>query len=204
MQGYFTTKRITLIALFGALAGLLMFFPKFPIPFMPPFMDFDFSSVIEMLGAFILGPIGGVLVVFVKITIKLITQGTSTMYIGELSNVIISIAYVLPAALMYQKARTKDMAIKGLIVSTIVATATAIITNLLFIFPLYGKYMGFSTEVIIGIVTGVNPLVRNQFTLYLLGVMPFNLIKYGVCSVVTYIVYKRTKKIIDDLTHNGI
>jgi len=203
MKGYFTTKRITLIGLLGAIAGLLMYFPKFPIPFMPPFMEFDFSSVIEILGAFILGPLGGALVVIVKIIIKLITQGTSTMFIGELSNVIISLSFVIPAAIIYHKHRTKDGAIKALIQATLFATFIATVSNLVLIFPLYAFYMGFSTEALIGMVQSVNPLVTNKFLLYLSGVVPFNLIKYGVCSAVTFIIYKRTKKIIDQLFHDS-
>ena len=39
--------------------------------------------------------------------------------------------------------------------------------------------------------SSVNPLVHDSFTLMLYGVFPFNLVKHGVTSLVTYLVYKR-------------
>ena len=39
--------------------------------------------------------------------------------------------------------------------------------------------------------SSVNPLVHDNVTLMLYGVFPFNLVKHGVTSLVTYLVYKR-------------
>ena len=45
MKNGTNVKKLVVIGLMGALSGVLMLF-KFPIPFMPPFMDFDFSGLV--------------------------------------------------------------------------------------------------------------------------------------------------------------
>ena len=45
------TRNIALIGMMGALAAVLMMI-RFPLPFMPPFMDFDFASLPEIIGGF--------------------------------------------------------------------------------------------------------------------------------------------------------
>ena len=48
-------KTIAFVGLMGAVSAVLMLF-RFPIPFMPPFMSFDLSGLMEMMGGFMFGP----------------------------------------------------------------------------------------------------------------------------------------------------
>ena len=66
------SKNIALIAIFGALSALLMYF-TFPLPFMPPFMDFDLCGIPEMIGGFTLGPAAAFFIIMVKLILKLPT-----------------------------------------------------------------------------------------------------------------------------------
>ena len=52
MNQKLNTKQLTLCGLMGGLSAALMFF-RFPLPFMPPFMDFDFSGLVEIIGGFL-------------------------------------------------------------------------------------------------------------------------------------------------------
>ena len=54
MHQKLNTKQLTLCGLMGGLSAALMFF-RFPLPFMPPFMDFDFSGLVEIIGGFTMG-----------------------------------------------------------------------------------------------------------------------------------------------------
>ena len=112
-------KKIALIGMLGALGGLLMLI-KTPLPFMPPFMDFDLAALPEIIGGFALGPVAAVLIVIVKLIVKLAILGTSTAFVGELSNFIVSVAYVLPAVLIYDHHKEKKSALQGMIIGTIV------------------------------------------------------------------------------------
>ena len=180
-------KKIALIGMLGALGGLLMLI-KTPLPFMPPFMDFDLAALPEIIGGFALGPVAAVLIVIVKLIVKLAILGTSTAFVGELSNFIVSVAYVLPAVLIYDHHKEKKSALQGMIIGTIVCTLAAVISNVYMIIPFYANMMaGWSVDTIVDMC----PLVNDIWTLALFGVVPFNLIKCGVTSVITFIVYKK-------------
>ena len=133
-------KKIALIGMLGALGGLLMLI-KTPLPFMPPFMDFDLAALPEIIGGFALGPVAAVLIVIVKLIVKLAILGTSTAFVGELSNFIVSVAYVLPAVLIYDHHKEKKSALQGMIIGTIVCTLAAVISNVYMIIPFYANMM---------------------------------------------------------------
>ena len=189
------SKKMALISIFGALSAVLMYF-KFPIPFMPPFMDFDFCGVPEMIGGFALGPIAAVLIIAIKLILKLALMGTTTMFVGELSNFILSCVYVLPAIYIYRRNKSKKGAIYGLVLGTILVSITAIFTNLFIIIPFYGKMLGLQFNVILDLCAAVNPLINSSITLAIFGIIPFNLIKNGVVSIITIILYKKISHLI--------
>ena len=170
---------------------------NFPLPFMPPFMDFDLSGVPEMIGGFALGPASAVLIIFIKLVLKLCFMGTSTMFTGEIQNFILSCAYVLPAVFIYRQHKTKKSAIWGMFTGTMICALIAVFSNICFIIPFYAKlYTGMSFESIIGMCTAVNPFITNAFSLAIFGIIPFNLIKNGVVSLLTIVLYKKISTII--------
>ena len=66
-------KKIAFIGLMGAVSAVLMLF-RFPIPFMPPFLSFDLSGLMEMLGGFMFGPMAAGCIIVVKILLQLVMQ----------------------------------------------------------------------------------------------------------------------------------
>jgi len=85
-------KKIAFIGLMGAVSAVLMLF-RFPIPFMPPFLSFDFSGLMEMLGGFMFGPVAALCIIIVKIMLQLVMQGSFSLGTGELQNLILSCTY---------------------------------------------------------------------------------------------------------------
>ena len=83
MKATWSTKNLALTGIMGGLAAVLMFF-RFPLPFMPPFMDFDFAGLVEIIGGFALGPIAAVFIVVVKVLVKLVLMGTNSAFTGEI------------------------------------------------------------------------------------------------------------------------
>lgn len=186
-----TTWQLTLTALMGALSALLMYL-KFPVPFVPPFIEFDFTNVIDIIGAFALGPIGTVLIVLIKWLIKLLLQGTQTGMVGELSGFILNLAYALPAAWIYQKRKTRTTAIIGMVIGSVLTAILAVFTNVYIMFPLYGM----SPEAIVTAFGAVNPFVHDTFTMALWSLVPFNLLKTGVSSVIALLLYKHVSPLL--------
>lgn len=195
-------KEIALIGVMGGLAGILMLF-RFPLPFMPPFMDFDFASLPEIIGGFALGPIAAIFIIVVKLLVKLSLVGTGSMMTGELQNMILSMAYVLPAVFFYHHHKNKKSAEKGMLIGTLVCSVCAIFTNLCIIIPFYVNLYDMSMEAILQMCAAVNPYITDAFMLAILGILPFNLIKYGAASVITLLVYKKISPIMKKFIKNN-
>lgn len=193
MKNRFKAKELVLIGLIGALAWVLMLF-KFPIPFMPPFMEFDLSGLAEMIGGFMLGPAAAIFIILVKLLIKLVTVGSTSVLTGEVQNFLLSCAYVLPAVLVYDRHKSKKSALIGMSIGTVLCAVVAIFTNLYIIIPFYVNLMGMKLEDIIQMCSAVNPLMKDMLTLALFGIVPFNIIKNGVTSVITLAVYKKISR----------
>ena len=183
-------RRLTMAALCGAVAFVLMFF-SFSVPVISPFAEFDFSALPELIGGFILGPIGAVEIIVVKIGLKLLFKGSSSLMTGKLMNLILSLAYVLPALWYYRRHRTKRGAVIGLALGTVISVVVSIFTNVYVIFPLYIKLYGMNWDGIIEICAAVNPWIKNIPTMVAFSVVPFNLLSRVVTSLITLLVYKK-------------
>jgi len=183
-------RRMTVAGLFGAIAFVLMYF-SFGIPVLSPFAEFDLSALPELIGGYVLGPIGAVYITVIKLLLKLLFQGTSSMFTGEVQNLILSISYVLPAILYYRKNKTKKGAIIGLAIGSVISVVMAVITNLYLIFPAYIALYGMNWDGIIEICTAANPMITNIPTFVAFSVIPFNVISRLVSSVIAILVYKK-------------
>ena len=98
---------VTVCGMLGAIAAVLYLF-DFSVAFLAPgFYKLDFSEVPVMVGAFYLGPVGGVVVELVKTLLKLAIRGTSTAFVGELANFVVGCAFAVPAAIVYHMNKSK-------------------------------------------------------------------------------------------------
>lgn len=185
-----TTKNLTMIAMFSAIAAVLMIF-EIQLTFSPSFVKFDFSDLPVMLGGFLIGPFAGGIIVFMKILLHFLLNGTTSFFVGDLSNLLLTLSFVLPASFIYQQKKTKKTAIQGLLVSIICTSLLAIIFNLFLIFPLYLKVLNLKMVDLINMIHVVNPLVKDVFTMIVFSLLPFNLFKYSIVSMITMLSYKK-------------
>lgn len=189
------TKKLVMEALLGALAAILMVL-DFNVPLAPGFIKFDFSDFPVLIGGFVFGPLTGVLIAFLKIVLNLLFKPTTTMFVGEASNFLLSVCYMGVACLFYRKHRTKKGAVIGMALATVTTSLFAIASNILVMFPMYAKLFGMSMEQIVGMVSAVNPFVKDVTTMVIASLVPFNLFKYGVISLITFISYKKIEVIL--------
>ena len=184
-----TTKNVVLMGMFGALAGVLMLF-EFPLPFLAPsFYGLDVSEVPVLIGTFAMGPVAGVIMEVVKILVKLVLKPTSTGFVGEFANLVISCAMVVPAGIIYKVSHTRKGAMTSLVVGTVLMAANALV-----MLPFYSNFMPMETILAAG--AAINPAVGSVWTFAFFCVGPFNLVKGIVVSVVTSLVYKRVSVLI--------
>lgn len=196
-----TVKTIAFIGLMGAVSAVLMLL-RFPLPFLPPFLSFDLSGVMEIMGGYMFGPVAAVLIIIVKILLQLVMQGSLSLGTGELQSFILSCSYVLPALFIYHCRKSKKTAVAGMVVSTIFVSVVAVFTNLYLIIPFYVSLFGMTMDDIITMCSAVNPAVKNTAGMVIMGILPFNLIKYGATSIVTFLVYKRLSRVIRGIINN--
>ena len=194
----FGTKQIVRIAIFGALSGIFYIFIKFPVPFIPFFLEFHFDEIPAFIASFAYGPISGVLVLLIKTLIKL--PFSHTLGVGELADFIYSVAFILPAALVYKKHRNFKGVIIGLSIGTILQLAVSLLANIYLIIPFYMKVMEYTEEQLIGWCQLANAKINDvQWSYGLLAVLPFNAIKDAAVIVLTLFTYKSVHRFIDKL-----
>lgn len=200
-KSYFSSTRIALIAMFATLAGVLYIFNfSMPVAF-PSFLDFKFSDIPVLIGSFTLGPISGAIIVVVQILIKLVIEGTTTNFVGELSDLMTCCAFAVTAGVIYSKKRTFKGALIAIAVGIICEVTVAILMNWLVLVPFYVSFFfGGSWGPLIGMMTPLFPACTKEtfYNFYLWGsVLPFNLLRCLVASLVTILVYKRISVLIN-------
>ncbi len=180
---------IAKVGILSAMASILMLV-EFPLPFVAPsFYELDFSEVPVLIGAFALGPFAGVTIEGIKILLNFLMNGSITGGIGELSNFVLGVVFVLPAALIYQRNKTKKSALVGLVVGGLTMVILGCFINAYVMIPLYSKLM--PIEAILAQAAAIWPVIDNTLTFVLLCVAPFNLIKAVLVSILTMFLYKR-------------
>jgi len=186
-------RNLVKVSIFGALAFVVMLI-EFPLGIFPDFLKLDFSDCVALIVSFALGPVWGVGVEFLKNVLHLFI--TKTAGIGEFANFMIGGFFVYIAGYIYAKNRTKKGAAVALIISTIAFSVWAGLLNYFVLLPLYEKALKFPISDIVKIAAKVNGLVTDKFTLILFSIIPFNLVKGTIISVVTFVLYKRLSKIV--------
>lgn len=170
------TKKITFLAMLIALSIALVAAIHFPIIPSAPFLEYDPADIPILIGTFAFGTSAGLLITVIASVIQGFTVSAQSGLYGILMHIIATGSFVLVAGLIYNKDKTKKSAILSLIAGTLTMTAVMFIANLI-VTPAFLKV---PVEVVMGM----------MFT----AIIPFNLIKAGLNSIITFIVYKAISK----------
>lgn len=177
-------------ALLAAL-GLVFMYLEFPLPLFPSFLKLDISDLPALVASFFYGPGTGVLVELVKNLLHLMV--TTTAGVGELGNFLVGAAFVVPAGVLYRRDRTKAGARRGLVAGTISLALAGGAANYFILLPFYSKII--PIEQLIAMSAAAIPAVHNTLTLVLFGVVPFNIIKGALVSLLTLRLYKHIGRV---------
>lgn len=181
------TKLIARVGIFGAISAILYIIPvppfNFPIfPGVFSFLNIHLDEVPAFIAGFSYGPLAGALVLVVRTLIKL--PLSSTGMIGELADIIYSLAFVIPAVLIYRRHKSFKTAIIALVIANFIQIIVATASNYFFVFDLYNGFYG-----------GL-PFTRNEF---IAVIPPFNLIKNAIVIVLTILVYKSIRRTVEKI-----
>ena len=196
-----TTQFIARTGLFAAMSIILYLVPglKFSVPFFPAFLEFHFDEVPALIAGFAYGPLSGFFVILVKTIVKL--PMTNTMTVGEIADFIYSVAFIVPASLIYKKNRSIKGALIGLGIATVIQVIVSSFITSFLILDFYIFMMGWPKVVILNMCKTANPHVTSLgWTFLLLVALPFNAMKDAIVVLITFLLYKRLHKIIDKVS----
>lgn len=197
------SRYIAICGMLGALASILHIF-DFPLIFLAPeFYKLDLSELPVMIGGFFLGPVGAVIIELVKILLKLVMKGTSTAFVGDFANFVVGCALVVPAAIIYHHKKTRKTAAVSMAVGTVVMAVFGTAFNAFYLLPAFSALYGMPLDTIIGMGTAINGAINSVTTFVIFSVLPLNIIKGALVSVLTMLLYKRISVFLHNMIAGG-
>lgn len=172
------TKMIVTVGIFSAIAFILQLIGSFVGLKVGGFLEIEFSDIPALIVALAYGPLSGILVELVKNILHCAV--TSTGFVGEFANFVINGILCFVAGIIYKNKRTYKGAILALFIATVMMSAAGILVNRYVMLPMYMPDA--PKEVIYTLVMGT--------------ILPFNIAKGFVISLITVLLYKRISKII--------
>lgn len=186
------TRNITVTAMLAAVATVLMYI-QIPIGLMPGFIKLDISELPALIASMALGPWWGVAVCLIKNVLHALIS--SSGYIGEISNFLLGVMFVVPTGFIYKANKTKKTAVIGLLIGSAVMAVGSFFTNYFIIYPLYDKFM-MPISVIVGLYSAILPMADTLWECLLIFNIPFTFVKGLICSIIAIVIYKRISIII--------
>lgn len=174
--------RTAIMAMLTALSIVSLYVIRLPLIPAAPFLEYDAADIPVLIGAMMLGPVSGIVTLLAVCLIQALTVSASSGWIGFVMHFIASSVLVLTASLIYKKKQTAASLIVGLVIGSIAMTAVMIPLNLVFT----GIFLGAGVETVVGMLMP--------------AIIPFNLLKAGINSVVTFAVFTPIKTILKKYT----
>lgn len=187
------TRKIAISAMLAAI-GVILQMLEIPLPFIPSFIKLDFSDLPGFIGAFVCGPLAGVLITLIRNVIH-IFMGSSAG-IGELSNFILSASFVLTAGLIYKKMPNIKGVLIGGVAGAVIMGIVSFPVNNFIIYPLYYSVMGFPQEAILQMYQAIRPSTKSIAEALIVFNVPFTIAKGLISVIITSIIYKPLEKLI--------
>lgn len=176
MNTNMSKKTVTLVKMSMLAAISLVLVMLIRIPFPPaPFLVYDPADIPVFISAFAFGPLAGFAITLVVSFVQAFVLGGDGL-IGFFMHLVATGAFVLVAGNIYKRNKSRKSAVIGLICGTIVMTISMLLWNIL----LTPIFLGVPREAVMAMLATV--------------ILPFNLLKAGINSIVTFLTYKAIAK----------
>ncbi|KRM55984.1 membrane protein [Lacticaseibacillus sharpeae JCM 1186 = DSM 20505] len=165
------------MAVLGAIGYVLMLF-EVPVLMAFPFLKLDLSDLVVLMALLLYGVQGAIGTALVRSLLHFVLTGAGLVnLVGDSAAFFASVGLMLPLALAIKNGYSWKKALGGLIAGTVTLTIIMSLLNLVLIMPMYMAVMNFH-------------LGMSTLRYVLIGVVPFNLIKGVVLTVVFLAVAK--------------
>ena len=186
--------KLTIIAMLAAVAVVLQYL-EFGVPLVPAFLKMDLSDIPELIGAFVIGPFGGVLICLVKNLVHMLVSQSG--FVGELSNFMLGAVFVITAGLIYQRKKTRKTALLACLLGALAMAAVSFPTNYFIVYPAYANmWFGGTMDAIIGMYKTILPASDTLEKSLLIFNVPFTLVKGLLVAAITMFIYKPLSNLI--------
>lgn len=169
MKKQIDTKKLVLLAMFAAIAYIIVALIRIPVIL---FLSYEPKDVIITIGGFLFGPLSCAIISLVVSLVEMVTiSGTGP--IGALMNFISTCCFACTASLIYKKLHTGRGAVWGLLCGSFLMIGMMLLWNYL-ITPLYM----------------VNTSRQDVAAMLIPVFLPFNALKAGLNTAITLFIYK--------------
>jgi riboflavin transporter FmnP len=172
----YTTVKLATAAIMTAISCVLILIITIPFPLMPAF-KYDFADIPIFIMTFAYGPVTGLLMTGICAMLQAFVLGQDS-WMGFAMHFFSTGGFVIVAGLIYKHMKTKKGAVIALICGTLTMTVLMCILN----YTLDPIFYGMTKEAVA--------------KLMLPAVIPFNLSKAGINSLITFLIYKRISNLI--------
>ena len=166
------TLKLAKMALMVAIT-VICTFVHFPILPMAPFLEFEVSDIPILIAGFVFGPLPGLVIGVISILLRALILSPPSGPYGLLMHIIAIGVFVLVAAAIYHRKKTRKAGLFALIIGGLAMTGVMIPANLI-ITPLF---LGMPVEAIQAMILPI--------------LLPFNLLKMAINTAVVFLLYKR-------------
>ncbi|MBQ1742549.1 MAG: ECF transporter S component [Oscillospiraceae bacterium] len=184
------THHVAVASMLSAVAFVLMYV-EFPIPaLIPSFIKLDVSDLPELLAAYALGPIWGVVVTLLKNLLFSVFHGTSSAYVGELCNFLLGSVFSFTAGLFYHRHKSRRTALFGAVLGAVLMALISLPINYFIVYPAYVVVYKLPMDVIISMYQAILPTADNLIKCLAIFNIPFTFFKGMLDVLLCFLIYK--------------
>ena len=170
-------RKMCTLGLLAALAIALTLVVKFPLFPEFPFLEYDAGDAVILIGAYLYGPLSGILLTLIVSLVQGFTVSASAGLWGVLMHFCATSVFVCVASLFYRRTRRLSSAVLGLVLAPIAATIVMIPLNLW----ITSIYMNVPQETVKSILLPV--------------ILPFNLIKFSINAALGFLLWRPLRRL---------
>lgn len=174
----FSVSAIAKMGLLVALSIVLFLVTRFPIFPWASYLEYEAADVPILIGGFMFGPAAGFIIAFVAALLQALTVSAGSGWVGFVMHIIATGTLVLVSSIIYKRFHTKKGAVAALIAGCLAMTAIMVPSNLYFTVKFWHT-----------------PYETVKAMLWT-TVIPFNLVKSFVNSIIVTVLYKTTGKVL--------
>ena len=169
-------KKLVVMAMLAAISVVLVWAVHVPLIPVVSFLEYDPADVPILIATMAYGPVAGVVLTVVVSVIQGLTVSAGSGIYGIIMHIIATSTLVLVAGTVYRLRHTRGGAVLGLVLGTLAMGLVMMPANH-FITPAFTGWP-----------------VAQVDALLIPGILPFNLLKAGLNSGVTFVVYKTVSR----------